>query len=222
MKRIHMKKYIPFGLFVAGALAVASCSKDPQSPGYEYMPDMYRSVGPESYQPNKNFANGANAQTPVDGTVPYQKDRNKILNVLPYPYPNTPEGYAAAATLKNPIPFSEAVLGEGKVLFTNMCSHCHGPAGMGDGKIGQKQPALIPPAYNSDPSNKLTEGEIFHIITWGKGMMGSHQYQISKIDRWKLVHYVQSLQKTPGATAAAAPADSAGAKKPAAEAKPTK
>lgn len=203
MKRNNMKKYISFGLFVGAAFIVSSCSKDPQSPGYEYMPDMYRSVGYEAYQPNANFANGTNAQVPVDGSVPYQTDRSKILNVLPYPYANTPEGYAAAAGLKNPIPFSDAVLKEGEVLFTNMCSHCHGAKGMGDGKIPQKQPALTPPAYNSDQLKNLPEGQIFHSITWGKGMMGPHQYQISKIDRWKLVHYVQSLQKTPSATATA-------------------
>lgn len=210
MKRIDMKKYIPLGVFATAAIVVASCTKDPQSPGYEYMPDMYRPVGYESYLPNPNFANGANAQTPVDGSVPYQFDRSKIINVLPYPYPNTPEGYEASVVLKNPIPFSQAVLNEGQVLFTNFCSHCHGPAGMGDGKIGQKQPALIPPAYNSDQLKNLPEGKIFHSITWGKGMMGPHQYQLTKIERWKLVHYVQSLQKTEGA--AAAPADSSAAK----------
>jgi mono/diheme cytochrome c family protein len=202
MKRFNMKKYISFGLFVGVAIVVASCSKDPQSPGYEYMPDMYRSVGPESYSANVNFKDGANAQAPVDGSIPYQTDRSKIYNVLPYAYANTPEGYAASVALTNPIPFSEAVLGEGKVLFTNMCSHCHGEKGMGDGKIGQKQPGLIPPAYNSDQLKNLPAGQIFHSITWGKGMMGPHQYQISKLDRWKLVHYVQSLQKIESAPAA--------------------
>lgn len=218
MKRINMKKYISFGVFVAGALVVASCSKDPQSPGYEYMPDMYRSVGSESYQPSKFFANGANAQTPVDGSMPYQFDRSKILNVLPYPYPNTPEGYEAAGlALKNPIPFSEAVMKDGETLFANYCSHCHGAKGMGDGKIGQKQPALIPPAYSSDELKNLPEGKIFHSITWGKGMMGPHQYQLTKIERWKLVHYVQSLQKGAApagdSTATAAKADSTTAPK---------
>lgn len=218
MKRISMKKYISFGLFAAVALVVASCSKDPQSPGYEYMPDMYRSVGPESYQPNVNFKNGANAQTPVEGTVAYQFDRSKIYNVLPYPYTNTPEGLASSASLKNPIPFSEAVLKEGEVLYTNMCSHCHGPKGLGDGKIGQKQASLAPPAYNIEPHKSMTEGEIFHTITWGKGMMGPHQYQISKLDRWKIVYYVQSLQKQPSASApAAAASDSAKADKKAVE-----
>lgn len=214
MKRIPMKKYITFGLFAAAAIVVASCSKDPQSPGYEYMPDMYRSVGSESYQPSKVFANGANAQTPVEGTVPYQFDRSKILNVLPYTLTNDEAGYAASVSLVNPIPFSEAVLEEGKTLYMNNCSHCHGKTGLGDGPIGQKQPALMPPAYNADLKDRPA-GQIFHVITYGRNMMGPHASIVSKIDRWKIVHYVQSLQKTPAAGAAAS--DSTAAKKPAAD-----
>lgn len=210
MKRINMKKYISFGLFAAAAIVVSSCSKDPQSPGYEFMPDMYRSVGYEAYGPNKNFSNGANAQQPVNGTIAFQENRENILNVVPYPYPDTPEGYEASATLKNPLPLTEKNLAEGKELFKNFCSHCHGEAGMGDGKAGKKQAILIPPAYNSDQLKTLPEGKIFHSITWGKNAMGAHQYQISKVDRWKLVHYVQTLQQTPaaGAAAPAAAADS--------------
>lgn len=205
MKRISMKKYISFGVFAAAALVVASCSKDPQSPGYEYMPDMYYSVGAEGYAPNSNFADGTNAQRPVDGSVAYQFDRSKILNVLPYQYADNEGGYEASAANKNPIPFSEAVLAEGQQLYQNNCAHCHGQKGLGDGPIGKKNPGLIPVAYNADPLNKLPEGKIFHVITYGKGMMGAHRYIISKIDRWKIVHYVQSLQKE-GAAVAAAPA----------------
>lgn len=208
MKRINMKKYISFGALAAAAIIVASCSKDPQSPGYEYMPDMYRSVGPESYQANANFANGANAQTPVDGTIPYQTDRSKIYNVLPYAGTNDEAGYNASVSLANPIPFSEAVLNEGEKLYMNNCSHCHGQKGAGDGVIGTKNPGLKPPAYNADLKDR-TPGQIFHVITYGKGMMGPHQYIISKLDRWKIVHYVQSLQKIESAAPAAeaAPAD---------------
>ena len=210
-----MKKYSSFGLLAAAAIVVASCSKDPQSPGYEYMPDMYRSVGSESYQPSKVFANGANAQTPVDGTVPYQFDRSKILNVLPYPYTDDAAGYAASVAQVNPIPFSEAVLKEGETLYMNNCSHCHGKTGLGDGPIGQKQPALVPPAYNKDLKDRPA-GQIFYVITYGRNMMGPHASIISKIDRWKIVHYVQSLQKLPAEGGAAA-SDSTAAKKPAAD-----
>jgi mono/diheme cytochrome c family protein len=179
------------------AVITIACSKDPQSPGYEYMPDMYRSVAYDGYQKNPNFSNGTTAQQPVEGSMPYMKDRNKIMNVIPYPYPNTPEGYEAAASLVNPLPASEAYVKEGEAIYKNMCVHCHGEKGQGDGKIGQKNPALIPPAYNSPQLATLPEGKIFHSITWGKGMMGAHQYQITKLDRWKLVQYVQTLQKLP-------------------------
>ncbi|MCS6981517.1 MAG: cytochrome c [Flavobacteriales bacterium] len=194
MRKIH--GIITFGA-VSLALLAGSCTKSPQSPGYEYMPDMYRSVGYEAYQPNPNFADGTTAQPPVEGTMPYQSDRSRLLDFMPYPLPNTPEGYAAAAALKNPVPFSEEALKEGEALFQTFCSHCHGTKGLGDGVVGTKNPALIPPAYNSPQLKDLPEGQIFHSITYGKGMMGAHRYQLTKTQRWKLVHYVQSLQKQP-------------------------
>lgn len=194
MRKVLCIKYLGV---VTLAFLSGSCTKSPQSPGYEYMPDMYRSVGYEAYQPNPNFANGTTAQPPVDGTMPYQTDPSRLLDIMPYTLPNTPEGYAAAAALKNPIPFSEEVLKEGETLFQTFCSHCHGAKGMGDGVVGTKNPALIPPAYNSPQLKDLPEGQIFHSITYGKGMMGAHRYQLTKTQRWKLVHYVQSLQKQP-------------------------
>lgn len=197
------------GVLAFAAFTVASCSKDPQSPGYEYMPDMYRSVPYDAYSKNPNFKNGTTAQQPVDGTMPYQSDRSKIMNVLPYPYANTPEGYEAAGMyLVNPLPATEQNIKDGETLFKNYCKHCHGEKGMGDGVVGTKNPALIPPAYNSDQLKDLPQGKVFHSITWGKGMMGAHQYQINKIDRWKLVHYVQTLQKTAAPAAEGAKSDS--------------
>lgn len=217
MKKTYIQIARNGALLIGAAVIVAACSKkNPQSPGFEYMPDMYRSVAYDAYQANPNFKNGTTAQDMVDGTMPYQTDRSKIYNVLPYPFPNTNEGYEAAGiSLKNPIPYSDAVLKEGEGLFQTYCQHCHGAKGMGDGPVGGKNPALIPPAYNSPTVVNLPEGKIFHSITWGKNMMGAHQYQISKLDRWKLVHYVQSLQKTP--VAEAAKTDTAAAK-PAADA----
>jgi mono/diheme cytochrome c family protein len=203
MNRMKYTGYFSAGLFVAAAFLVSSCSKDPQGPGYEFMPDMYRSVGYEAYGPNKNFTDGSNARKPVDGTIAYQTDRSKLMDVFPYSNSDSPEGYAAAASLKNPIPFSDQVLEEGKAVYTNFCIHCHGQNGQGDGGAGKKQAVLIPPAYNSDQLKNLPEGQIFHSITYGKNAMGAHQYQISKTDRWKLVHYVQSLQKYGAETAVA-------------------
>jgi hypothetical protein len=46
-----------------------------------------------------------------------------------------------------------------------------------------------------DAIKNVTEGHIFHVITYGKGLMGSHGSQVSEEDRWKIAKYVKELQK---------------------------
>jgi hypothetical protein len=41
----------------------------------------------------------------------------------------------------------------------------------------------------------MTEGHIFHVITYGKNLMWPHGSQISPEDRWKIAKYVKALQK---------------------------
>jgi hypothetical protein len=52
-----------------------------------------------------------------------------------------------------------------------------------------------PPAYNGGALKNLTEGKMFHTITYGKGLMGSHSSQLTKEDRWKVIQYIQELQQ---------------------------
>lgn len=170
------------------SITVWGCAKDPKSPGYEYMPDMYRSPSYETYSSNPNFKNGITAQEPVKGTIAINGD-------LPYPFPNTLEGYEAAGKqLKNPIPLNEDVLEEGKNLFVAFCSHCHGATGDGEGTIVKNQKFPPPPSFQNQLKD-LEEGKMFHSITWGKNLMGSHASQLNQTERWKIVHYIQKLQK---------------------------
>lgn len=171
-------------MLVAG---FTSCGKkDTNSPGFEFMPDMYRSPSVEYYGTHSIFGDTIyNAMIPVKGTV--------ARGYLPYAYPNTPEGYEQAGlNLRNPIALTPEVEKEGEVLFSKFCIHCHGATGAGDGKVGQKLPGP-PPAYNG-PLKNLPEGKIFHSITYGKGAMGNHASILNTEERWKLVHYVQKLQ----------------------------
>ena len=88
---------------------------------------------------------------------------------------------------------SEEVLKEAKVLYDRYCVHCHGDKGMGDGSVGKVYKGVT--AYNSRSVKDKPEGHIFHVITHGKGRMWGHGSQISIEDRWKIVKYVQTLQK---------------------------
>lgn len=182
-------------------LMMSSCSTDPLSPGIEYMPDMYRSPAIEEYvdygEMKDRISDSAaviiSARVPVLGTIPYAEDETKAHFNFPYPYDNTPEDYErAGAELRNPVPYNESVYLEAKAKYQIMCVHCHGEKGDGQGhlvKIGKFPP---PPAYQGIAG--LSPGKMFHTMHYGKGNMGSHAGQLTKEDRWKLVHYVQTLR----------------------------
>ena len=76
-----------------------------------------------------------------------------------------------------------------------MCSHCHGEKGEGNGSLIATGKFPPPPAYNGGALKNLTEGKMFHTITYGKGLMGSHASQLTKEDRWKVIQYIQELQQ---------------------------
>ena len=185
-------------VFGSIVIAFTSCNKhDANSPGVEYMPDMYRSPSLESNMAYTSLTNGEVLQAnrkPVAGTI--------ARGYMPYPYPNTPEGYENAGNnLHNPFVKNELNLKEGEELFGKFCVHCHGASGQGDGLVGAKLPGA-PPSYTSAALKNLPEGKIFHTITYGKGLMGSHASQLTKEERWKLVLYVQKLQHPEGEVAA--------------------
>ena len=183
---------------------ICACSSDPLSPGVEYMPDMYRSPAIEEYvdygeMQDKivdSVANKLSARQTVEGTIPFSEDRSKALYNFPYPYQDNDSGYQQASLeLVNPIAFTEVVYEEGKEIYTNFCIHCHGEKGLGKGSItttgenGGVYPA--PPAYPT--IDRLTQGKMFHTLHYGRNNMGSHASQLTKEERWKVVHYVQTL-----------------------------
>lgn len=193
-------------VLVTCVLALTSCTNDdPKKPGYEYMPDMYRSPDYETNSMNPLFADSSSNRQPVEGTIARGNAIYSDYDRLPYAYPNTMEGYEAAGKeLHNPIEKTEANMTEGKRLYENYCTHCHGAKGMGDGLVAQHN-GPKPPAYNSDLLKNLPEGKMFHTTQFGKNMMGQHASQLTATQRWKVIMYVQTLQNPGGA----APADSA-------------
>ncbi len=219
---MHTSGTVLAGL-AATALLMASCGGDPNSPGVEYMPDMYRSpaveayvdYGQDPYHYSEDLAREQrlrpSARKPVDGTVPFSNDPAKAAFNMPYAFPNTVEGYEAAGiSLKSPIVMTEATVEQGKVIYDKFCDHCHGEKGEGDGPVVKNGNYPPPPSYTG-PLKDLSEGKIFHSLVYGKNIaMGSHASQLNKEERWLVTHYVKYLQnggQMPGA-AATTPVDS--------------
>tara|TARA_Y100000782_G_scaffold115544_1_gene159873 strand:- start:23624 stop:24283 length:660 start_codon:yes stop_codon:yes gene_type:complete len=186
---VNIKKYFSFAILIASAslaFLTSSC-EDPNSPGLEYMPDMYRSPALEAYSESDFWLDSMATRKPVANTIP--------RGYMPFEYPNTAEGYELAGKeLKNPIPYSEAVVKEGKEIYETFCYECHGMKGKGDGPVASNPRWPGPPPAYDGRLKDLPEGQIFFSIHYGKNMMGSHASQISQEDRWKLVYYVQQLQ----------------------------
>ena len=188
------KKIIYFGFCFAGSLFMNSCSThDPNSPGFEFMPDMYRSTSYESNSGNSLFSDSMTNRTPVPGTISYDQ---QVTSYHPYPYMNDDSGYVwAGRYLRDPFPATKEVLDHGKMLYSKFCVHCHGANGDGDGMVGSKLPGP-PPAYSSmkDDGVFRAEGKFFHSLQYGKGLMGSHASQLTPDERWQIIRYVQTLQ----------------------------
>ena len=196
-----------FSLVIAGSamMVIASCGKgNPDSPGVEFMPDMYRSPSLEAnmmqhYNGDSMMVN----RHPAVGSIP----RGHMADIFT---PADTNGYERAGQLlKNPIPVTPEVLAQGEKLYTNYCTHCHGTTGAGDGKVGMKLPGQ-PPAYSTPTLMALSEGKMYYSITYGKGLMGPHGPLMSQEERWKVVHYIRAtLQKQGGNPAAPVGGDSA-------------
>ena len=88
---------------IAASLALQSCGADGDHPGYEYMPNMYRSASYETYSENPFFENGITSQTPVKGTIP--------RGFMPFEYENSLEDYLRAGNeLNNPLELNSEIL----------------------------------------------------------------------------------------------------------------
>lgn len=85
---------------------------------------------------------------------------------------------------------TSAELKESKALYMRFCAHCHGEKGDGESVLNEK--GIGAPSYSAHAMKPI--GEIFHVITYGKGRMGSHASQLNQQERWKIAAYVQQIQ----------------------------
>lgn len=180
----NILKIAVFGILVT----MLSCKKD-KKPNYQYMPNMYESVGYEAYSKHEIFApvtGGSSAMDPAQGSV--------ARGWLPYEIENNPEGYAfAKANLKNPTPFTEERYNEGGQLYAIYCGICHGNKGDGQGTLVKREKILGVPAYN-DAGRAITEGSVYQVMYYGINSMGSYASQMTEDELWMVDHYVMSLK----------------------------
>lgn len=169
---------------VVGLSFMATSCFDKAKPNYQFFPNMYEAVSYETYSEHNVFKDGVEAQIPADGSIK--------RGFIPYEIPNTPEGYALAkASLKSPLDSTAIDQNKAKELYTIYCAICHGDKGDGKGNLVVKEKFLGVPSYKD---REITDGSIYHVVTYGLNSMGSHANQLSQEERWVVADYVLKLK----------------------------
>lgn len=180
------------------ALLAAFLRRDVTQPNYVFTPEMVFSVPYDSFASNPNYADGKTMQLPVAGSVP------RGASFFDY------QATAAAAEragneLKSPWLDGEidadqflAAKDRGRKIYASYCLPCHGAVGNADGPVAKHGFFGVTP-LSSDTSLKMSDGQMFHLVTFGQQFMPGKRMpgyasQISEEDRWKVILHVNSLQ----------------------------
>lgn len=200
-----MKKIVFAALSLTLGLGLISCGgASGDDPGHAYMPDMYYSRAYEAY--NYNNVSGERDSLRQRGInyngliVPGTVARG---DMLPYHLTGDSTGMTAADLLRSPLDSLSASAGlmkEAERLYLVNCGICHGPALDGNGPLfkGGEGPYPAKPAtLNDAAAAKWSDGHIYHVITFGKGQMGSYASQLKPEERWWVIKYIRSKQGKP-------------------------
>lgn len=131
------------------------------------------------------FADGRAMQRPVEETI--------SRGYLPESFKDDPD--AMGKYFANPLPRTEEVFALGKEKFESRCSACHGNYAQGDSRLNDQFPA--PPTLHSKKLiQEWSDGRIYHVITYGQNIMPPYAKQLTKDERWAIVHYIRALQRS--------------------------
>ena len=100
---------------------------------------------------------------------------------------------AADAARVNPVKPSAEGLAEARKVFGYDCEMCHGAKGDGKGELVESMKLTMHDWHDPATLANLTDGEIFYIITKGKGKMMEEGERVPEKLRWNLVNLVRSL-----------------------------
>lgn len=179
-------------LLIGGAVLILGLSwvlkPEPSVRNYRVLPNMADSVAYDAQAPSPVFPDGLTLRTPPMGTI--------SRGNLPLHYEATPaDAVRAGQELKNPFTANDGpALSRGAALYASFCQVCHGPGGMGDGPVTRRG-VPPPPSLLADNARNMPDGQIFHILTYGRGNMASYAAQLPREDRWKVILHVRSLQR---------------------------
>ncbi len=107
----------------------------------------------------------------------------------PWPVPDK------AAKTANPVKSNAESISDGKALWSQHCSSCHGKTGLGDGNKAA-QLKTQPSDFTKVAFQGQSDGALFYKISEGRDDMPSFKKKIpDQEDIWNLVNFTRTLKK---------------------------
>jgi cytochrome c5 len=111
---------------------------------------------------------------------------------------------AQDAARVNPVKATPEGLAEARKVFGYDCAMCHGEKGDGKGEVVESMKLIMHDWREPTTLAGKTDGELFYIITKGKGKMIPEGDRVPERIRWNLVNLVRALAAKGGEQKAAA------------------
>lgn len=102
---------------------------------------------------------------------------------------------ADAVKLTNPVKATPESLASGKKVYGTDCAMCHGKDGSGNGDLAVDMKLKLANFQDAEALKGMTDGEIFTLITKGKGQMMGEEGRLKTNQVWDLVNYVRGFGK---------------------------
>lgn len=195
---------------VMAVATLVACNDVKRKPGTVYMPDMAYSRSYETYGDHSILAEkkiNYNA-LPVAGTVARGEE---MPFEIPMDKPGDSTQYVASKAVRNPVAFPTAAeMKEVERLYLVNCGICHGKDLKGNGPLYKDgngpYPAKPATLVGDAKYEAMPDGQMFYSMAYGKNLMGSYASQLSRKQRWQIIHYIRQKQGKAGNGTAAAPA----------------
>ena len=156
-------------------------------PPLEVFPDMDRMGKYKPQAENSFFANEMADRPTVPGTIVADSFNEDTYFTTGKIDDHWGKGF--------PVSVSHELIQIGQEKFNIHCSVCHGLSGDGNG-ITKSYGMIATPTYHSDRLREMPEGEIFNTITYGRNTMGSYGAKLRIQERWAIIAYLRTLQRS--------------------------
>jgi len=172
------------------ALTLTGCMRGCSSPRppIHFNPNMDYQPRIDAQSESGFFYDGQAMRQPIPGTVA----RGELRTEPPSYYTGRDETDAFIVT--SPVVATDDVMARGLRQYTIYCQPCHEKRGTGKGILFEY--GKVPTAtFHDERLLQMPDGEIFNVITDGKGLMQGYGYPLVPSDRWAVIAHVRKIQR---------------------------